>query len=136
MKLIKMCPVNSSHIFLKINPKGRHPSRQVPVAHLSVTQVSDSYKPYLAKRQSTLPSPYSAGTANMHSTYRVSEVLETPKLLYRPYRSRQLQINVDHLHAFLRAFIFIRELAKPLACYATNLADKLISAGLKPVHVP
>ncbi|WP_083844250.1 TniQ family protein [Pseudogulbenkiania sp. NH8B] len=57
-------------------------------------------------------------------------------LRYRPYCSRQLRIHVDDLHAFQRTYIFIRELAKQLACNATNLADKLMSVGLKPVHGP
>lgn len=66
----------------------------------------------------------------------VYRVAKAGLLRYEPYLRRQLLIAIEDLQAFQKEYFFVRELAQQLGCNATNLADKLISAGLRPVHGP
>lgn len=65
--------------------------------------------------------------------YRVAKAGLLP---YSSHLVRQIIIDVDDLGKFHQEFIFTREIADQLSCNATNLADKIISAGVKPVHGP
>lgn len=49
---------------------------------------------------------------------------------------RSVRIQVQDLALFHQKYVFVRELANMLACNATNLADRLISIGIQPVHGP
>ncbi len=49
---------------------------------------------------------------------------------------RSVRILTQDLALFHQKYVFVRELAKMLACNATNLADRLISIGIQPVHGP
>ncbi|MFC3530912.1 TniQ family protein [Vogesella facilis] len=54
------------------------------------------------------------------------------------YRDGKKKIRIDptDLITFRSKYVFIREIAQKFNCNPTNLADKLMSAGLKPVHGP
>lgn len=69
-------------------------------------------------------------------TDAVYRVAKAGLLRYEPYRRRQLLISIEDLQAFHREYVFVRELAQQLGCNATNLADKLMSAGVQAVHGP
>ncbi|VEB42736.1 Helix-turn-helix domain [Chromobacterium violaceum] len=69
-------------------------------------------------------------------TDAVYRVAKAGLLRYEPYLRRQLLISIEDLQAFHREYVFVRELAQQLGCNATNLADKLMSAGVQPVHGP
>lgn len=49
---------------------------------------------------------------------------------------RSVRIQTQDLALFHQKYVFVRELAKMLACNASNLADRLISIGIQPVHGP
>lgn len=69
-------------------------------------------------------------------TDAVYRVTKAGLLRYEPYLRRQLLISIEDLQTFHREYVFVRELAQQLGCNATNLADKLMSAGVQPVHGP
>ncbi|WP_287880638.1 TniQ family protein [Aquitalea sp.] len=66
----------------------------------------------------------------------IYRVAKSGLLPYTPHLARQIKIDVNDLGKFHQDFIFTREIADKLSCNATNLADKIISAGVMPVHGP
>lgn len=66
----------------------------------------------------------------------VYRLVKSGLLRYSLHLIRQIRIDIDDLGKFHQEFVFVRELADQVKCNATNLADKIISAGIKPVHGP
>jgi hypothetical protein len=69
-----------------------------------------------------------------------------PDAVYRLVKAKLLVVSVmakqqacfeiEELAALREAYVFTREIAQKLACNATNLADRIISIGIIPVHGP
>ncbi len=49
---------------------------------------------------------------------------------------RQAGIEIKHLAEFRETYIFTHEIARKIMCNPTNLADRIISIGIFPIHGP
>jgi len=88
-------------------------------------------------------------TTNPHllSVHQAAEFLDIyPDAIYQLIKTQHLKphsiykqktyIDISQLTTFQENYIFVRELARQLGCNATNLADRLISIGVQPMHGP
>nr|WP_294863781.1 TniQ family protein [uncultured Pseudogulbenkiania sp.] len=66
----------------------------------------------------------------------IYHVARSGLLPHEIYMTRQLHFTIEDVHEFHHQYVFAREIAQQLGCNATNLADKIISAGIKPIHGP
>ncbi|MCD4504170.1 TniQ family protein [Chromobacterium piscinae] len=69
-------------------------------------------------------------------TNAIYRVVKQGLLQHQRLPQRSVLIQAHDLAAFHQQYVFVRELAKMLACNATNLADRLITIGIQPVHGP
>ncbi|MDE1712702.1 TniQ family protein (plasmid) [Chromobacterium amazonense] len=69
-------------------------------------------------------------------TDAIYRVVKQGLLRHQTLPRRSVRIQAQALEAFHQKYVFVRELAKMLACNATNLADRLINVGIQPVHGP
>lgn len=69
-------------------------------------------------------------------TDAIYQVVKLGLIPHQTLPRRSVRIQTQDLALFHQKYVFVRELAKMLACNATNLADRLISIGIQPVHGP
>lgn len=69
-------------------------------------------------------------------TDAVYRVAHAGFLKHTRHEKRQLRISDEDFMEFNRRYVFVRELAQKVKCNPTNLADKLRSAGIEPIHGP
>ncbi|MBM5575319.1 helix-turn-helix domain-containing protein [Deefgea sp. CFH1-16] len=69
-------------------------------------------------------------------TDAIYRVVKAGLLKHTNVAHRQYRINEQDFHEFNCQYVFVREIASKYSCNPTNLADKLRSAGIVPVHGP
>ena len=84
---------------------------------------------------------------NLLSVRKAAEFLEIyPDAVYRLIKAKLLKANtiikrqacieIKDLAEFRKTYVFTHEIARQLMCNPTNLADRIISIGIIPVHGP
>lgn len=66
----------------------------------------------------------------------ISRLIKVKLLTARALTKRQVCIEIKDLVEFRETYIFTHEIARQLMCNPTNIADRIISIGILPVHGP